>query len=48
MLKVMSKSCCHTEIPEPTPSSEKWIKRVWYFVVLLLIILIGFVLIFNF
>lgn len=36
----MSKSCCEPNIPEPTPASRKWIKRLWYGVIVLILVLL--------
>lgn len=36
----MSKSCCQPDIPEPTPASKKWVKRIWYGVLILIVVLL--------
>lgn len=35
----MGKPCCETGDPKPTPSWKVWIKRAWY-VILIVIVLI--------
>lgn len=36
----MAKSCCEPNLPEPTPTSRKWMKRFWYGILLLIVILL--------